>query len=62
MNESKPSLREQVEAENAQRLQAFVSDYTALVERHGCDLRALPIITQDGRIDAQIQPVITDEG
>ena len=62
MSEPKPSLREQIEADNAQRLRAFVADYTALVERHGCDLRALPIITQDGRIDAQIQPVITDEG
>lgn len=43
-----------IEAERQARIQACAMAIQAVLNQHGCDLQAVPQITPDGRIVAQV--------
>lgn len=48
-----------VEQDKQRRVQAVAEAAAAALREHKCDLVAVPVITPDGRITAQVQVVAT---
>ena len=46
-----------VAADQQKRAQACGEAVAAMLREHGCDLVAVPVLTPDGRITAQVQVV-----
>lgn len=48
------NLAELVEKDKRDRIMLCQAEIAAALRRHGCRLMAIPVITQDGRVAAQL--------
>ena len=48
--------------EQRRRVEACKLELQQVLDKHGCGLRAAPVVTADGRLAATVEIVATDDG